>query len=494
MKTKIKGRYVIGYDGEDHVIIENAEVVYEQDTIIYVGKNYTGEINEIIDVGNAVISPGFIDLNALGDIDHDILHLEASTNRQKNLLWSAQYIKDGHHEVMTAEEEAFKSLYAYTQLILHGITTAMPITSVFYKKWAETYEELAAAANHAGNLGLRIYLGPSYQSGIRVVQPDDTIKLYLDEDAGKEGLKRAVRFVEEFDGAFDGLVRGMLAPERIECQTIDSLSQTQYFSEKLGVPIKLHAAQGTFEYHTIVEKYGVTPIRFLYDLGFLGPKTGIPHAHYIAGYSEAKVGEGNDIALLQETGTTVIHCPLIIGRHMSALESFAKYKRAGINIALGTDTFPPDIFQNIRTGSMFSRFIEKEVKDSTYADFFRAATLGGAKFLGRADLGRLAVGAKADIIAIDLDGFHMGVLDDPIRTMVVGGTGRDVKLSIINGRIVMKDQQIPNVNLEEIKFKGQQYFNKMRKGYMERDYQQLPERQLFPTSFRVVESIKNERK
>jgi 5-methylthioadenosine/S-adenosylhomocysteine deaminase len=489
MVTKLKGKYVIGFDGDDHVILEDSEVVYKNETIIYVGKNYPGKVDEVIDAGNAVISPGFIDLNALGDIDHDILHLEAASDKQKNLLWSKSYVKNGHHEVMTAEEEAFKSLYAYSQLILHGVTTAMPITSVFYKKWAETYEELAAAANHAGGLGLRIYLGPSYQSGIRVVEPDGTINLYWDEDAGRAGLERAVKFIEEFDGAYDGLVKGMLAPERIESQTEESLKLTKSYSEKLNVPIKLHAAQGSFEYHTILEKHGVTPIRYLYDLGFLGPKTGIPHAHFIAGYSEAQSGEGDDIALLTETNTTVIHCPLIIGRHSSALESFAKYKRAGINLALGTDTFPPDMFQNIRTGSMLSRLIEKEVEDSSYADLFRAATIGGANFLGREDLGRLTTGAKADIIAIDLDGFHMGVIDDPIRTMIASGSGRDVKLSIINGRIVMKDRVIPNLDLEEIKSKGQKYFNKMKKGYLERDYQQLPENELLPSSFKIVDFI-----
>lgn len=489
MITKLKAKYVIGFDGDDHVILEDSEVVYENDTIIYVGKNYPREVDEVIEAGNAVISPGFIDLNALGDIDHDILHLEASSDKQKNLLWSKSYVENGHHEVMTAEEEAFKSLYAYSQLILHGITTAMPITSVFYKKWAETYEELAAAANHAGRLGLRIYLGPSYQSGIRVVEPDGTIKLYWDEEAGREGLERAVKFVEEFDGAYNGLVKGMLAPERIECQTEESLKQTKYYSEKLDVPIKLHAAQGSYEYHTILEKYGMTPIQYLYNLGFLGPKTGIPHAHFIAGFSEALPGEGDDLAFLTETNTTVIHCPLIIGRHASALESFAKYKRSGINLAMGTDTFPPDMFQNIRTGSMLSRLIEKDVEDSTYADLYRAATLGGANFLGRNDLGRIAVGAKADIIVIDLDGFHMGVIDDPIRTIIASGSGRDVKLSIINGRLVMQDRKIPGLDLEEIKSKGQKYFNKMRKGYLERDYQQLPENELLPSSFKIVDFV-----
>jgi 5-methylthioadenosine/S-adenosylhomocysteine deaminase len=492
MKTKLKGRYVVGYNGADHVLLKDAEVVYEEADIIYVGKKYKESVDETIDCGNSVISPGFIDLNALGDIDHDILHVEADEEKSKNLLWSENYMRNGSREVMTEEEEGFKSLYAYTQLILNGITTAMPITSVFYKKWAETYDELAVAAQHAGNLGLRIYLGPSYQSATRVVQPDGNICLVWDEEGGREGLKRAVKFVEEFDGTYDGLVRGMLAPERIECQTEESLKQTKAYSEALKVPIKLHAAQGSFEYHTIIEKYGVTPIQYLKNLGFLGPKTGIPHANFIAGYSETEAGEGDDIRTLNETGTTVIHCPIIMGRRGSGLESFAKYKRTEVNIAIGTDTFPPDIFQNIRAGSMISRLHEKDVADSTFADFFRAATLGGAKFLGRDDLGRLAAGAKADIIVIDLDGYHMGLSDDPIRTMIMSGSGRDVKLSVINGKIVMKDRKIPNLDLKELQLKGQSYFEKMKSAYSERDYQQSKVHELFNPSFPFVDSVEDD--
>ena len=138
MITRVKGSYVIGYNGVDHEIIRDGEVVYENDTIIYVGKHYEGEVSKTEDAGNAVIMPGFIDLNALGDIDHDILHTEAFSNIRSSLNPSEEYFEKGTHEVMTAEEEAFKSLYAYTQLIMHGITTAMPITSTYYKKWADT--------------------------------------------------------------------------------------------------------------------------------------------------------------------------------------------------------------------------------------------------------------------------------------------------------------------------------------------------------------------
>ncbi|WDV96857.1 amidohydrolase family protein [Brevibacillus parabrevis] len=486
MKKKLTAKYVIGYDGEDHIIIKDGEVVYEGETILYVGHAYDGEVDEVTDMGNAVISPGFIDLNALGDIDHDIVHLEVSAQRNKNLLWSEAYYNKGYHEVMTPEEEAFKSLYAYSQLILNGVTTAMPITSVFYKRWAETYEELAAAAEHAGRLGLRMYMGPSYQSGMRVVKANGEIEVLWNEAEGRAGLERAVQFVKDFDGAHNGLIRGMLAPERIETQTPENLVLTKRYSDELGCPIRLHAAQGSYEYTEIHRRHGMSPIQYLNEIGFLGKRTAIPHAHFIPGYSEATIGEGDDLAILQETGTTVIHCPLVIGRHGSALESFARYKRRGINIAIGTDTFPPDFIQNIRTASMLSRLQERDVADSSYADIFRAATLGGARFLGRDDVGRLAPGAQADIIAIDLDGFHMGTVDDPIRTLIMCGSGRDVKLSIIAGRTVMKDRVLPGVDLAEIKERGQRYFDKMRLGYVERDYQQLGEKELFTPSFRIV--------
>lgn len=485
MKKKMRAKYVIGYDGNDHEIILNGEVVYEDDLIVYVGKCYDGQVDETTDLGNSVISPGFIDLNALGDVDHDMVHVEADKSNSKNLYWSEEYYNKGYHEVMNPEEEAFKSRYAYTQLILHGVTTAMPITSTFYKRWAETYEELEAAAHHAGKLGLRMYMGPSYQSATRVMCKDGKMAMKYNEEEGRKGLERAAEFVKKFDGIYNGLIRGMLAPERIECQTEENLRNTKKYADELNCPIKLHAAQGLFEYEEIYRQHGKTPVRFLYDIGFLDKNVGIPHAHIVTGYSKVKFSQGDDLELLKETGTTVIHCPLVIARHGSAMESFAKYKRKGINIAMGTDTFPPDFFQNIRMGSVLSRIYEGETEDSTYADLFRAATIGGAKMLGRDDLGILCKGAKADMIVIDLDGYHMGVLDDPIRTMMISASGRDIKMSVIEGRTVMKDRKIEGVDLDEMKEKSQKYYEKMKLGYLERDYQHLPAEKLFKPSFKT---------
>lgn len=484
MKTKIKARFIIGYQNHDHVILQDAELVYEADQIIFVGYDYPNPVDHVMDAGNAIVSPGFIDLNALGDIDHELVHNEHP--RPLDLLWSEKYYRAGPRQVFTPEEEAFKSLYAYVHLIRNGITTAMPITSVFYKQWAETYEELEAAAHHAGRLGLRIYLGPSYQAGMRVVKPDASIDLVWQEDAGKAGLERAVEFVKNFDGAYDGLVRGMLAPERIETQTPQLLQQTRQYADQFGCPVRLHAAQGNFEFLEIQRQYKKTPIQYLYDIGFLGPMVSIPHMVYINSYKQPGIETHfDDLEMVRETQTTAIHCPLVMAQHGEFLKTFSRYKRAGVRLAMGTDTFPPDLILNIRMGSYISRVLEGSPQDCTFADYFRAATLGGAQALNRNDLGRLAPGAKADMIIIDMSSFHLGVQDDPIRTFMLSGSGRDVRTSIINGKVVMQDHQIPGIDLDALQQEAQVYYQKLRRSYQDRSINNLPEEEFFPPSFKT---------
>lgn len=483
MITKITGRYVIGYEGEDHVLIENGEVVYEGDTITFVGRGYEGPVDRHIVEPQAIISPGFIDLDALGDIDHALIFNEVDPEHRRDLYWSEDYFDNRRDEWMTPEEEAFKSLYAYAQLIANGITTAMPITSVNYKRCAETYEESAAAAHHAGRLGLRIYLGPSYVSGMHVIGPDGSLKIKWMEEEGRQGMERARRFVEEFHGAYDGLINGVMVPERIELQTEAILRESKAISQQFDCPIRLHAAQGEFEYNTIMARSGKSPIQYLDSLGFLDERTLIPHTIYSSGHAYLADGSDDDQAVLIRRGSSVIHCPLVYARSGQGLDSFGRYRRLGVNVAMGTDTFPPDMIRNINIGSTLALRIDQGRPDNHFANFYRAATLGGARALGRDDLGRLAPGAKADIIIIDLGGFHMGTIDDPLRTLFLAGSGRDVKTSIINGRTVMADHRIPDLDLTELQTKAQAYFERMKEGYRARSRNpQMDPAEFFPTS------------
>jgi len=137
-------------------------------------------------------------------------------------------------------------------------------------------------------------------------------------------------------------------------------------------------------------------------------------------------------------------------------------------------------------GSNVGKHAEGDQSSSTAADFFRAATLGGAQALGRGDLGRLAAGAKADITVVDLGALHAGPIDDPIRMMLYNTNGASVRTVIINGRTVMADRRIPGVDEVAMRERAQRFFEQYKRSYTNRDYLHRTPDDLFPPSFPVV--------
>ncbi|MDB5538121.1 MAG: N-ethylammeline chlorohydrolase, partial [Devosia sp.] len=121
------------------------------------------------------------------------------------------------------------------------------------------------------------------------------------------------------------------------------------------------------------------------------------------------------------------------------------------------------------------------------AEIYRAATLGGAAALGRDDLGRLAVGAKADMIIVDLTNPRVGMIEDPIRTLHMNCTGADVTTVIINGRTVMENQNLPGVDAKAMSQRLKGYYATMKSGYSQRDYKRRSTDEIFPPTFQTRE-------
>ncbi len=486
MKIKVSARFIIGFQDQDHVVYENGELVYENDQVIFIGHNYPGACDQHIQAGNAIVSPGFVDLNALADIDTTVMNYDQPTHLGSGMGWAESYLKAGPRETASPEEETFKYRYALTQLVFNGITTALPVTSLIYKKWAETKSEFERVAQIATELGLRVYLGPSYRSAVNIIRPDGSRTRHWDEQAGLDGLQGAVDFIRQYDGTNAGMIRGLLVPSTIETCTPDLLVKTKHFSDELQVPIRLHAAQSWREFQYIQADFSKTPVQHLHSLGFLGPRTIIPHAVYVNGYSRMDCGEGPDLELLRDSQSIIAHCPFAIARGGASMESFERFKNLGIRMGMGTDCYPSDMLMNLRLGSMMCRFVENSHDVATTADMFRAATNWGADCLDRPDLGRLTPGSKADFFIASLDGFHVGQVDDPIRTLVLYCNNTDIQTVVINGKMVMQGRTIENVNQEEYAQRAQAYYDKLKQSFSYRDYLNRPAELLFPAGFQVI--------
>lgn len=491
MITLVRARFVVAYADGDHSIIRNGEVAYEGDSIVFVGRSFPGTPDTVIEAGDAILSPGFIDLDALADIDHALIDTWHGPDTATGLDWSEDYFRNRRHDLFSPEDRNFRHEFAFTQLIRNGITTAMPIGGEMHNAWCETYDEWSAAADIAARLGLRLYAGPSYRSGVNVVRADGSRDVLWNEALGEAGLNDAIRFIEDFDGAHDGLIRAALLPARIETVTPELMRRTAAAAKRLGVKVRLHCLQGLKELRLLRDWYGRTPLELLADTGLLGPDLLIPHAIYLDSHSRnPNPGKGagpGELAVLAGSGATVIHCPMTSLRYGTALESFTRYRAAGVKFALGTDSFPPDMIRNIDIGVHMPKVIEARTDAGSAADMFRAATLGGADALGRDDLGRIAVGAKADMIIVDLTGPRVGMVEDPIRTLHMNCTGADISTVVINGRTVMTRGVLPGIDPDAMRDRLARYYATMLAGYSERDYLRRSTHDIFPPTFPLQE-------
>jgi len=483
-RVAMSARFVVGHRDGRHRIYENGEVVFEDGRIVFVGHDFPGETARRIDYGNAVIGPGFVDLDALSDLDTTILAYDNQPAWKKGRVWPRSYIERGPREMYTQDELAFQKRYAFSLLLRNGITTALPIASLFYRAWGETVAEFESAAASAAELGLRVYLGPAYRTGNQVASENGEITTSYDEARGLAELEAAIRFCEAQEGRHGGLIRTMLAPDRIETCTPQLLRRTAEAGRSLGVPVRLHSCQSKIEYDLVLRQHGMSPPEWLDSLGFLNERTLLPHATYVSG-SRYIDRPGRDLEIIAEHGASIVHCPLVSARHGNAIETFTRYRAMGLKIGLGTDTAPPDMLANMQVGIMICRLLAGSATACRSEDYYDAATIGGADALGRSDLGRLMPGAKADITVFDLDRPHIGQVIDPIQTMMLAGHGRDFHTVVVDGRFVMEDRVIADCDEASMKRQAQAQFDKVVAAYPERTVGHPPLAEIFSSSYPV---------
>ena len=483
MYRKISARYILGFDGARHTLIEDGEVVFDGDSIVFVGRNYAGPVDEERDYGQSLVMPGLIDLDALADIDHLILDSWPSPDVAAGHLWSDDYFARRRRDVFTPAERAAVREFALAQLALHGITTYMPIASEIHSSWAEGFDELVDMAETSRRIGLRGYLGPAYRSGVHVTTAAGDRDVHFDEALGLAGLRDAERFLDHAAGLADPLVTGVLLPCRIETLSEDLMRETARIAGERDALVRLHCLQSPLEDGLLQRSAGRTVLELLESTGLFGTRLLIPHGVVIDAKDPAASAPGGPLHTLARHGVSIVHCPLTSFRYQKQLVSFDRFREAGLNLCLGTDSFPPDLVRGMDVGMHLTRMVEGRSDAGTLGDYFDAATLGGARALGRADLGKLAPGMQADITVVSLGNFGDGVIEDPLRTLVLNGTARQVTDTFVAGRPVVVGGALPGVDLDALRAEGQRLFDRMREAYSERDVQRREADELFPPAY-----------
>jgi len=463
VRTLVRGGWVVGYSNRTHTLIPEGVVVYEDDRIVYVGRRFDERADAEIDARGRLVAPGFIDTHVHSGhrASHRLItdtgrpdffgqpFLEISVPREgRRVAGDPRYARptDADADV----ETRLLATFTVAELLCNGITTFMEFGS------QRRVQE--ALLGEVERLGLRAYLGPGYDSGRWVGDEKGRLKRVVDEASGVREFEDAMAFIRRVDGRVNGRVRGLLAPREVETCSLDLLRATRKAADELRLPIVTHAAYNVIEFYEIVRAYRMTPVELMESVGLLGRDLTIGHGNLVADNALLHYSGGHEIELMGRYGVTVSHCPVNIARRARSLDSWPKYRAAGINLALGTDTYPRDLIMQMRIASYFGKVMSHNLFAASAGEVFEAATLGGARALGRDDLGRLAPGAKADIVVIDLetrDSLRFGPVRDPIKALVECGIGDDVVTVIVDGIVRMRDRVIPGVDLAAVRRQAQ---------------------------------------
>jgi 5-methylthioadenosine/S-adenosylhomocysteine deaminase len=442
MKTLIEGGFVVGFNGKEHEILKDGVVVMDGDKILFVGKNYPESTDKQIDARGCLVSPGFISTHFhSGDNTGDYLLTEPDKldYYAGNYLAYVAPLKGAKHS--HPKDIDVGQRFSFIHVLKSGVTTAVEMGGTGTD--AERY------VNMLTEVGIRCYTGPSYRNADYLHDSEGRIEYDWNDERALERFKQAIAFVKKFNGAADGRINAMLFPGHVDTCSPDLFLETKRAARELGVRIQTHCAINMIEFNTVMRKYRCTPVEFLHKLGFLGPEVSLSHCVFLSGHSWTAYPYGDDIKRIADSGASVPHDPLKYMKLGTAIESFDRYIKAGINVTLETDTFPQDIISEMRYAALASRMVEKSFLAGQPRDIFNAATLAGAKMLGREDLGRLAKGAKADVVIIDLKNIMFGAVRDPIKALVETATSANVRTVIVDGEILVDRGKYLRLNEEE---------------------------------------------
>ncbi len=427
--TRIRNAdWVVAFDAAagKHVYRRGIDVEFAGNAITHVGASRGGKAEHEIDGRGLMVMPGLIDVHSHPTSESMLKGLtdEAGSPRLYNSsLYEYLFLFQNDAAGTRAASEV-----SFSELLMSGVTTLCDL-SLEHEGWLDTL----------GESGLRVYAAPMFRSGRWRTGDGHSVTYEWNEPAGRKAMESALRLIERARQHPSGRLSGMVCPAQIDTCTPDLISDAANAARERGLPFQIHAAQSVVEFHEIMRRHGKTPIEWLQSLGGLGPHVLIGHGIFLDHHAWLHWTSRDDLGRLADTQTNIAHCPTVFMRRGITLQDFGSYRRAGINIGLGTDTFPHNFVEEMRNAAYAARISAGNVHALRTTDIFDAATLGGAKALGRDDIGRITPGAKADLVLVDVTHPAMRPVYDPIRSMIYASGERAIRQVYVDGRQVVKD-------------------------------------------------------
>lgn len=410
-----------------HVYRRDLDLLVRGGAIAFIGRNCPEAADQVIDCSERLVLPGLINIHthpSSEPLRKGITDETRSPGFWHSSLYEYLTVFDNDDEGAVAAMRV-----ALAELLMSGVTTVVDISPPF-EGWLDTLAES----------GIRAIAAPMFRDARWFTRNGHLLEYEWDVRQGREAFDRACRLIDLAQQHPSGRLSGMMMPSQIDTCTPELIRDAHAYAVERRLPLQIHAAQSVTEFHEMMRRHGKTPIQWLHSLGALDRNTIIGHGIFLDHHPWLHwPNSGGDLRLLRDAGATVAHCPTVFMRRGIALNTFGAYHRAGINLGIGTDTYPHNFLEEMRSAFTISRAVAGTVDDVTTLDIFNAATIGGARALMRDDIGRLKVGAKADLVLVDIKHPSMRPLREPLRSLLYVAADRAVSDVFVDGEQVVAE-------------------------------------------------------
>ena len=264
-------------------------------------------------------------------------------------------------------------------------------------------------------------------------------------------MREMLALYDEWNGAAEGRIVTDFAIHAEYTCTEKMVRAAAEEAQKRGAGMHIHLSETAAEQQNCVEKYGLTPAQWFDKLGAFNGRAYAAHCVWLT---------AEDRALLKERDVTVIHCPESNLKLGSGVADVPAMTDEGLTVALGTDGAASNNNLNMVEEMHLAAMLHKGVRHDPTAlpmdQVLRMATVNGAKLQGRTDTGVLAVGKKADVIAVDMDRPHLAPCIDPLSNLLFSAQAADVVMTMADGQILYENGDFLTLDRDRILFEARQ--------------------------------------
>lgn len=414
-------------DLENEKIIEGADIFIEGNLIKKIGNNLQIKASEVIDGNFLLMTPGFVN----GHTHLGMSYFRNYADDLKLMDWLENEIWPIENK-LTADDIYWSSLLSICENIKSGVTN-----------FCDMYYEMDRVCDATIISGIRGTL---------------TRGLTDNDGKGKEKLKSVRELYNNYHNKANGRIKVVPAPHAIYTCSENFLREISDLSKDLDGIINIHLSETKGEVENSLKEHGMTPISYVNSLGLLDNHVIAAHCVHIT---------DEEISLIKDKKFYPIYNPTSNLKLASGFTPVEKLLKNNIIMGIGTDgdssNNSQNLLQDMHIGAIVNKAREMDEQAVRAIEILKMATINGQRALGISKAGLIKEDYLADLTIFNLKSSNFTPKNNLINALVYSATAEDVRDVLCDGKFVMRNRELVNLDEERIKFEVNRHFEELVK-------------------------------